>query len=217
MPIFFVAMIKVIPFIYEDTDELFANTYLLQDENNDCAIIDPGKDYPGLVNYIEKNALHLKAILLTHGHTDHMRGVDRLVSTFNAPLHVGFDDECMLVDTYMNCSFFLGENVSVNTKPNTLADAQVLHFLSEDIICIHTPYHTAGSICYYLKESGFLFSGDFILPHGVGRSDLPNANPRELKTSMAKIIALPKATKIYPGHGTFSNIETELKVNPFVK
>ena len=210
-------MTTVIPFIYEDTDELFANTYLLKDVQNRCVVIDPGKDYQGLVNYINKNALSLKAILLTHGHADHIRGVDTLVKAFHAPVYIGFDDECMLKDNYLNCGFFLGENITVNSQVNTLADGEVLHLLSEDIIAIHVPYHTAGSMCFYLKDSAFLFTGDFILPHGVGRSDLPNARPKELNKSMMKILELPTQTTVYGGHGVFSTLEIERKVNPFVK
>ena len=210
-------MIKVQPFIFESFDELYAHTYLLIDENKACVVIDPAKDYPGLVDYIEKNDLSLKAVLLTHGHVDHMRGADRLVNAFNVPLYIGFDDEDKLTDEYANCSLFLEEHVTLKSPCQTLADKQVLSFLSEDITVITVPYHTAGSVCFYLKDSGYLFTGDFILPHGVGRTDLPSAKPRELRNSMGKIIALPPQTRIYPGHGPFSSIQEELKVNPFVK
>ena len=210
-------MIKVVPFIFEGVDELYANTYLLIDSNNNCVVIDPAKEYPGIVNYINKNALNLKAVLLTHGHVDHMRGVDTLVDVFNAPLYIGFDDEDKLTDTYANCSTFLNENVTIKNKANTLADNEVLHFLSEEIKVIAVPYHTAGSVCFYLKDSGFLFTGDFIIMHGVGRSDLPSAMPKELGNSMAKVLALPNNTKIYGGHGQFSTLEIEKRVNPFVK
>ena len=210
-------MIKVVPFIFEGVDELYANTYLLSDDNGDCVVIDPAKDYPGIVNYIKKNELNLKAVLLTHGHVDHMRGVDTLVTAFNAPLYIGFDDEDKLSDTYANVSCLLGENLIIKSKANTLADNEVLHFLSEDIKVITVPYHTAGSVCFYLKESGILFTGDFIIMHGIGRSDLPSAKPRELANSMAKVLALPNATKIYGGHGPSSTLKIERRVNPFVK
>jgi len=210
-------MIKVVPFIYDFDDELYANTYVLIDENNKCVVIDPGKAYAGIVEYIKKNNLSLTGILLTHGHVDHMRGVDTLVDAFNAPLYVGFDDEFMLSDNYANCSLFLEENVVIKSKAITLADNEILRLLSEDIKVITVPYHTAGSVCFYLEDSGLLFSGDFILPHGIGRSDLPNAKPKELSNSMAKILSLPKETKIYGGHGAFSSLELEMRVNPFVK
>ena len=210
-------MITVVPFIYESSDELYANTYLLTDENKACVVIDPGKAYEGLVNYIKKNDLSLKAVLLTHGHVDHVRGVDTLVDAFNVPVYIGFDDLDMLKDTYANCSEFLGEKVVVNAKAETLADKEVLHFLSEDINVIATPFHTAGGVCFYLKDSDLLFTGDFIIPHGIGRCDLPNARPHELERSMKKITSLPKETKIYGGHEKFSTLEIELRFNQYVK
>ena len=210
-------MIKVVPFIYEGVDELYANTYLLIDSDNNCVVIDPAKEYPGIVNYIKKNELNLKAILLTHGHVDHMRGVDVLAETLNAPLYIGFDDEDKLSDTYANVSYVLGENLVIKSKANTIADNEVLHLLNEDIVVITVPYHTAGSVCFYLKESGLLFTGDFIIMHSIGRSDLPSAKPKELNNSMAKILALPNETKLYGGHGPSSTLEIERRVNPFVK
>ena len=210
-------MTKVVPFIYEDLDDLYANTYLLIDENNQCVVIDPAKDYQGIVNYINKNNLSLKGILLPHGHADHMRGVDVLVDAFNVPVYIGFDDADKFTDAWANCSMLLGEKLLIKAKPITLADNEILHLLKEDIKVISTPYHTSGSVCFYLKDSGVLFSGDFILPHGIGRSDLPSAQPRELAHSMGKITSLPKEIKIYGGHGKSSILEMELRVNPFVK
>ena len=210
-------MTKVIPFVYEDQDELYANTYVLIDDDKDCVVIDPAKAYDGLVNYIKKNELTLKAVLLTHGHVDHIRGVDTLVSAFNVPVYVGFDDLDMLNDTFLNCSEFLGESVIVKSKAETIADKDVLHLLKEDIQVIATPYHTAGGVCFYLKDSGILFTGDFIIPHGIGRCDLPNARPHALKDSMAKIIKLPISTKIYGGHERSSTLELELRINQYVK
>ena len=216
MPIF-LYMTKVVPFIYEDLDDLYANTYLLIDKENQCVVIDPAKNYQGLVNYINKNSLKLKGVLLTHGHADHMRGIDVLVDAFNVPAYIGFDDAINFIDHWANCSMLLGENLIVKAKPTTLADNEILNLLKEEIRVIHTPYHTVGSVCYYLKDSGVLFSGDFILPHGIGRSDLPGSRPRELEHSMVKITSLPKETKIYGGHGKSSTLEMELRVNPFVK
>ena len=210
-------MTKVIPFIYEDYDELYANTYVLIDDDKDCVVIDPAKAYDGLVNCIKKNELNLKAILLTHGHADHIRGVDTLVNAFNAPVYIGFDDLDMLKDTFLNCSELLGEKVVVKSKAETLADKDVLHLLKEEIQVIATPYHTAGGVCFYLKDSGVLFTGDFIIPHGIGRCDLPNAKPHELNNSIAKIIKLPLNTKIYGGHEKSSTLETELRINQYLK
>ena len=208
---------KVIPFIYDDIDELFANTYLLVDNNNDVVVIDPSKDNDNIINFIKKNNYHLKAILLTHGHVDHIRGVDRLVREFNVPLYMGFDEVNFLTNTYLNASFFLGKPFTIESKPITVSDSEVLHILDEDIVCIHTPFHTRGSICYHLSTSKYLFSGDFLFKGSVGRSDLPTGSPKTLHDSLNKVLILDKDTKVYPGHGPFTTIELEKKGNPFIK
>ena len=210
-------MIKVTPFIYDDYDDVYANTYVLFDDNNDAVVIDPGKEYPGIVSYVKKNNLKLKAILITHGHFDHIRGINTILKEYDVPVYIGFDDEEKLSNTFTNGSAVFGDEVVVNIKANTVADNEILKILNEDIKVITTPYHTSGSVCFYLKDSGLLFTGDFIIPHSVGRSDLPTAMPKELRNSMGKILALPESTKIYGGHGPFSTLEMEKRVNPFVK
>ena len=210
-------MIKVIPFIYEDLDDLYANTYVLIDSLKQCVVIDPSKPNQSIVNYIKKNELTIKAVLLTHGHIDHMRGVDEIINEFRCPLYIGFYDSEKLSDSYANCSVFLGNETTINAKADTVSNKQVLKCLNEDIVVIETPFHTSGSVCYYLATSSVLFTGDFLFAGSVGRSDLPTAKPHEFKNSISKILALPKETKIYPGHGKFTSLEVELKVNPFVK
>lgn len=210
-------MIKVTPFIYEDFDDIYANTYVLNDEDDNCVVIDPAKDNLGLVNYIEKQQLRLKAILITHGHIDHIRGIDVLVEQFSVPVYIGFYEIDKLTDPYQNCSALLAEPLIVRAKAITVADQEVLSLLKEDIIVIETPYHTSGSVCYFIKSSQLLFTGDFILPQTVGRCDLPSSKPKALKTSLAKILVLPPKTKIYAGHGKSTSLQDELRVNPFVK
>ena len=210
-------MIKVIPFIYEDLDDLYANTYALIDSDNHCVIIDPAKNNLSLVNYIKNHNLSLKAILLTHGHIDHMRGVDVLINEFHCPLYIGFYDADKLTNPYDNCSLFLGSETIVNAKADTISDKQLLKCLNEDIIVIETPFHTSGSVCYHLPNSKLLFTGDFLFAGSVGRSDLPTAQPKEFRNSINKVLALPKETKIYPGHGKSTTLEQECASNPFVK
>ena len=203
-------MIKVVPIIYEDLDDLYANTYILFDEDKNCVIIDPAKNYQGLINYVNKNSLTLKAVLLTHGHADHMRGVDVLYEKFQMPVYIGFDDADKMRDSYANCSEMLGEKLLINAPFETLSDGETINLLNETIKAIHTPFHTAGSMCFYLKDSGLLFTGDFIFAQGIGRYDLPSAKPHCLRSSLNKLETLPKETKLYPGHGKFTTLENEL-------
>ena len=210
-------MIKVVPFIYEDLDDLYANTYVLIDEQKQCVVIDPAKPNESINSFIKKNELQLKAVLLTHGHIDHMRGADAIINEFHCPLFIGFYDVDKLTDPYSNCSMFLGNETIVSSKAESLSDKQTLKLLSEDIVVIETPFQTSGSLCYYLADTRALFTGDFLFAGSVGRSDLPSAQPRELSRSMDKILALPKETRIFPGHGKSTTIEAELRSNPFVK
>ena len=208
---------KVIPFIYNDEDDLIANTYIVID-NNECVVIDPSKAYEGIAQYIKKNNLILKAVLLTHAHFDHMRGVDILIDSYRAPLYIGFDDESSLTNPLKNLSAFMNnEELIVHAKPITVSDNETIHVLSEDIKVIHTPFHTEGSVCYYLKDSGVLFSGDTLFKSSIGRDDLPGSNPRKKETSLKKIMELPDKVKVYPGHGGFTTIYDEKIHNPFVK
>ena len=207
---------KIIPFIYDDEDDLFANTYVLIDSDNNCVVIDPSKQYSGIINYIQKNHLSLKGILLTHGHYDHIRGVDLLVNEFNVPVFLGFEEEELIRDAFKNCSFLLGKPYHYEKELTTLSDGEILKLLNEDIICISTPFHTQGSICYYLPSSNALFSGDFLFKGSVGRSDLPTGTPKTFNSSVDKILVLPNNTKIYPGHGPFSTLENEKNSNPYL-
>ena len=209
---------KVIPFIYDSEDELASNTFVLIDHNNDCIVIDPGCYYQGIVNYIKKNNLNLKAILLTHGHFDHMRGVNILENEFQVPLYIGSLDLDNLKDTELNVSkYFAKGEVTIDVPGIGVEDGEELDILSEKIRVIATPFHTAGSVCYYLKDSHILFSGDTLFKRGIGRTDLPGSNHREIRRSVSKLAHLDDETKVYPGHGPFTTIGNERLSNPFVK
>ena len=115
-------MVKVIPFYYDDDDDLFANTYIVIDEDNKCVVIDPSKDYLGIINYLKKNKLSLQGILLTHGHFDHIRGVKILIDEFNVPCYIGFEETEFLTDPRLNCSLYMSEEYVLNITPKTFSD-----------------------------------------------------------------------------------------------
>ncbi len=205
---------KIVPFIYNDIDDVIANTYLIIDSHNNCFCVDPSVKYDGIKNYVIKNSLNLKGVLLTHGHFDHMRGVEILLNEFNVPLYIGFGDEPLLKDSYLNCSNYFGsQSIKVNINPIVISDQEIISGLDEEIKVIATPYHTEGSVCYYLKDSKILFSGDSLFKSGFGRDDLPNSVPHKRRESISKILNLPEDVKVYPGHGQFTNIKAERILN----
>lgn len=200
---------EIIPFVYQTEDELLSNTYIFVDAQKNCVVIDPSKDYDGIVNYIKDHQLILKAILVTHAHFDHIGGINRLVKAFDVPIYAGYEDVPSFNDPYKNCSEYCETYVVVNQYINPLGDNEVLHLLDEDIKVIYTPYHTVGSVCYYLPQSKVLFSGDSLFNYSLGRSDLPTSVPSKCEESISKLLELDDDVKVYPGHGRFTSIGVE--------
>jgi glyoxylase-like metal-dependent hydrolase (beta-lactamase superfamily II) len=180
-------MIKLITFANNDIRELQSNTYLLIDETLNCVVIDPSSNNKNLLDYIERNNYKLKAVLLTHGHIDHIRGVNILFKKFKIDTYIHFEDEEMLYDSYLNCCDFLGEQFTFEGNVKTFVDNEVINVISSPIKIIHTPYHTKGSSCFFLEEEKMLFSGDSLFYKGVGRSDLPTGSYMMMKKSLEKI------------------------------
>ena len=208
---------KVIPFIYNDIEELFANTYVLVDDSLACVIIDPSKDNDKIVSFLKENGYTPKAVLLTHTHFDHLRGAQRLVDAFNIPVYVGYDDEIGLKDQTYNLSALVGLDISVRCESKTVLGKDVIHLLDEDIIVIYTPYHTLGGVCFYLEKSKLLFTGDSLFAGSIGRDDFPCSNPRLKQSSLGKFKKLDDDIKIYPGHGGLSSIGREKLINPYLR
>lgn len=208
---------KITPYLFHDKDDLISNIYLLE-KDKECVIVDPGTIKPSILNYLKNNDLKLIAILLTHGHFDHIRGTEELVNLYDCPVYIGFNDEFFLQDPHLNCSRYASsQDLVINIKPTTVSEGEILRLLGEEIRVIETPYHTDGSVSYYLKDSNCIFTGDSLFKHTVGRDDLPTSAPHKRKASLEKLTSLPELTKIYPGHGGFSSIKEEKALNPFVK
>ena len=208
-------MLKVEKFDYNSFDDLAANTYVIYAES-EAIIIDPSQDYDGVISYLDKHHLKLKAILLTHGHFDHFKGVERIVRKYPVPVYIHQEDEELLTNQNLNCSYYCGDNVTYEGEVKNVYDKEVLKILPEDILVIHTPYHTMGSVCYYFKESGLLFSGDSLFKGSVGNTALPTSEPRLMKDSLNKLMSLPKETKVMPGHGGNTTIGVECSFNRFL-
>ena len=213
---FFIVMISVKPFIYNTRDELMSNCYVVFDAHKRCMIIDPSCNYDGVVNYVKENKLKPVAILLTHSHYDHIKGVDRIVKAFNIPVYIHEDDYNGLYDPKYNFSYMDDMNVILSSKANKVQDFDSIKGLEEDILVMHTPFHSAGSVCYYLSNNKLLFSGDSLFYRSIGRNDFETSVPGKTRDSLKKIMSLPDDVKVYPGHGIETNIGDERNKNPFV-
>lgn len=209
--------ISFTPFIYDIEDDLLSNTYVLFDSFNNAVIIDPGSEYNGIIKYLDKHNLYPKAILLTHGHVDHIGGVNILLNSFDIPIYIHEEDKICLKNPHYNLSMYVHKDVNINKEPIIINDNDRLSLLEEEIIVIYTPFHTKGSVCYYLKNEGYLFSGDTLFNQSIGRDDFSNSSPKTKYNSLAKLMQLPDNVKVMPGHGKFTSIGEERNKNPFIK
>lgn len=193
------------------------NCYLLLDEKNKIfSLIDSPGTSPYFDQLIEKG-FKLDKVLMTHGHVDHVAGLNRIVKKHNPQTAVHKDDLKMFMlagegqfASMLNAenppepSFLLEENKIIKTGDFTLK-------------VIHTPGHTRGGVCFYDKENSQVFTGDTLFARSIGRTDLKGGDYNQLIDSIkSKLFKLPANTIVYPGHGASTSIDGEMKHNPFL-
>jgi len=189
---------------------LSTNCYVVScSETKEAIIIDPGFDasYEAeqVIRYVDENALKVKFIVNTHGHADHMSGDEVLKRKYGAPICIhAYDAPCLEG---------LGENISPANV--LLEDEGLLKIGQITLKVMHTPGHTLGGIS--LVGEKLVFSGDTLFAGGIGRTDFAGGSDRDMRRSLQKLVCLPDNCVVYPGHGCFSTIGEEKRVNPFLR
>lgn len=193
------------------------NCYVVtNEETKECFMIDPGTFRPEIVSYVRSEGLTLKAILLTHGHFDHIMGIDGFLKEFPVPVYAHEEEKRLLENSRYNASEMYGDGYTF-TSAVYVTDGQILNVAGMKIRVIYTPGHTIGGCCYYLEDEQVLFSGDTLFQESIGRTDLPTGSASALVRSVReKLLVLPEAVKVYPGHEEMTTIEIERKYNPFI-
>lgn len=193
------------------------NCYLAVNETTkECFLVDPGAFSQEIAAYIRAQEYEVKAVLLTHGHFDHIMGIDGFLKEFPVPVYAQEAEKRLLENAEENVSLMCGKGYTF-TKAVYVKDGQVLEIAGMKIRVIHTPGHTIGGCCYYLEKEQVLFSGDTLFQESVGRADLPTGSAGQLVRSVKeKLLVLPENVKVYPGHEEMTTIGTERKYNPFV-
>ena len=190
--------------------------FVMNMERKECIIVDPGEEAEKINDYMTKKGIKPVAILLTHGHFDHIGAVEELKSRYNIEVYADKEEENTLKDPCVNLSVQLGDVISI-TADHFVSDGQIIELMDEKIRCIHTPGHTEGGMCFYFEEEAILFSGDTLFQESVGRTDFVGGSMSKIVNSLKeKILVLPDNVKVYPGHGMMTSIEHEKVYNPFV-
>lgn len=189
--------------------------FLYREDTKESLIIDPGYEADKIEAYVQKKQLHVAGILLTHGHFDHITAADEVRKKFQTKIYASGKEKELMADPRMNVSVMMGDSVSLKADV-WLEDGQELEMLGETMRCILTPGHTGGGMCFYFPKACMLFSGDTLFQESVGRTDFPTGSSRELIRSVReKLLVLPEAVRVYPGHGLMTTIRDEQMFNPY--
>lgn len=201
-----------------------ANTFVLYNDKNEGVLIDPGYNRENcLIDHLNKIGKEIKAILITHGHVDHIFALNDVLKLYpNAKVYISEEDKDFLENPRLNLSDeYTDDYFKICTfvpKSLTLVnDNDIIKECNFDIKVIATPFHTKGSVCYYVESEQALFSGDTLFFSTIGRTDLPTGSSRTIESSLKKIKCLPEGIKVYPGHSACTSLDREKNHNPYLK
>jgi glyoxylase-like metal-dependent hydrolase (beta-lactamase superfamily II) len=201
-----------------------ANCYLVAAEPGaECLIIDPGEDAePGIAEIVERHRLNPVAVLLTHGHIDHVWSVAPVCGAKGIPAYIHPADRALLSDPARGLSLrpgvelFGGLEFSEPDDVRELTDGTVLSLAGLEISVDHAPGHTPGSVAFR-SGAAVMFSGDLLFSGSIGRTDLPGGDPAAMMDSLARVcLTLPDETTVLPGHGPQTTIGAERASNQFL-
>jgi hydroxyacylglutathione hydrolase len=211
-------MITIHDFVFGPFQE---NTYVLFDETKECLILDPGNNTASedkkLSDFISKNQLVVKGLILTHGHIDHINGNKYVYDTYGFLPEVHKSD-LYFIEKHLASAMMYGLNAQQSPMPkNYITEGDVIEFGNSKLQTMHTPGHSPGSITFYNLEQKFMIAGDVLFYGSIGRTDLPLGNFDELISSIKdKLFPLGDDMKVYNGHGRATTIGFERLNNPFL-
>lgn len=211
-------MIKVSAFVF---NAFQVNTFVVSDDSGECLIIDPAnnssKEDAILSKYITDNVLRPVMAVNTHGHIDHILGVDYVKKTYGIPFALHSADKFLVDSAPMHASIYgfkIDHSPSAEIALETMSE---IRFGNTVLKVIETPGHTPGHVALYNEENKILFTGDTLFKESIGRTDLPGGDYSWImKSILDKIVPLGGDVRFYPGHGASSTIGHELMYNPFV-
>ena len=196
------------------------NCYIVRNNDSaaECLVIDTALDVRELPAFLDQHKLSPVAVILTHGHIDHIAGVNALRKKFPSILiYIHKLDSEMLGDANVNLSLMAGNPFTAGKADHLIDEGDTIDKAGIRLRVIHTPGHTPGGICLYSEKDGIIFVGDTLFAGSIGRTDFPNGDMRQLIEGIKhKLLVLPDDTIVYPGHGPETTIGREKTDNPFL-
>lgn len=192
--------------------------YIISNEKK-AVVVDPAANANQIIQYLGTKKLELEAVLLTHGHFDHIGAVNELVAKYQVPIYAHKKEKEYFENPDVNLSPMIYERLVLNKdfEYRFISDQEVIECLGTKVKTFHVPGHTTGSICYYFESEDIVFTGDTLFKHSIGRTDFIYGNHDQLiKGIRGKLLSLPGHTLVYPGHGECTTIGEESKHNPFL-
>lgn len=187
------------------------NSYIITADDKTAVVIDPAQ--PRITEELRNNNLECGAVLLTHGHFDHVGGCGVLWRA-GVPIYCSTLEKPLIFSSEY-FGLFGGVYVPQFKIAGTLDDNQKITLCEIDFTTMLTPGHSAGSMCYVAEDA--IFSGDTVFKESIGRSDLYTGNQKQLLASLNKILCLDKSLKIYCGHDADTTVGHERKYNPYAR
>ncbi len=200
--------------------EFETNSYIVRssDTASDCLIIDTGLNTQPLLEFLEHEKLSPVALILTHGHVDHIAGLDVLRKKYpSVQVYIHKLDAEMLGNASTNLSILTGSSLTAGNADHLIDEGDIIDEANINLSVIHTPGHTPGGISLYCEKESCVFVGDTLFAGSIGRTDFPKGDMRQLiKGIRGKLLTLPEDTIVYPGHGPETTIGQEKAENPFL-
>jgi hydroxyacylglutathione hydrolase len=198
---------------------LQCNCSIFGDEaTREAVVIDPGDEIGKIKEALDKHQLKVKAIVITHGHIDHVLGANQLRALSGAPVYLNESDQ-QLLDMIAVQASWLGMDTPPRVEIDSAArDGMVLSLGAAEFRIMHTPGHTPGSLSIWIPQENKLAAGDTLFRDSIGRTDLPGGNSRQILASIkTRMLELPEETVVIPGHGEATTIGREKERNPFLR
>jgi len=197
---------------------LACNCSILADEAVCRAtVVDPGEDIDKILEVLTRHNLTVEQILITHAHIDHVGGAVRLKRLTGALIYMNQLDLPLLKMMEMQAGWLGVATPEVSAPDVDARDGLALKIAEQSANVLHTPGHTEGSICVHLPRAQLVLAGDTLFAGSIGRTDLPGGDMRKILRSLKdRLLTLPDATRVVPGHGANTSIGAERETNPFL-